>query len=954
MRALLLLSVGLIAGCNCSGSGSAPTVRIVSPTDWTYLDGTGPHAVSGEVSDPDELIQPDRVAWKSDRDGTVGRGAITTISLSPGEHRLTLEATDITGNVGSAQVSVYVRLGSTADGGTFADAGLDDGGVPNDGGMNVDGGLSSDGGMTDPVVTISSPSNASVFDEGQPISLVGSATDLEDGAITGGALVWTSDRAGVLGSGPRVTFSNAALGAHRIVLTATDSSGRTGVASIALSVVRPGTNRPPVVTIASPLNGAQLVLGMTGSLQGSATDVEDGALTGSSLAWSSSRDGALGTGTSVSPALTQGVHVVTLTATDSMGATGTASVTVSVNQANNQPPVATITQPATMPTIFQGTAVSFAGTGVDPEDGALSGMALSWTSSRDGALGTGSPLSVSTLTAGDHTVTLVVRDSGGNTGTATIVVRVLPQNQAPVVAITAPMNGTTIPSGSMVTFTGTATDAEDGALSGASVRWSSSRDGSIGTGLTLTTSSLSVGTHTITFTATDSGGRSSTASTTLVVTMSTVNVPPLARLTGPGSGQAGDTLTFDGSTSTDTDGTIASWRFDFGDGSMPVSSTMTTAAHVFATAGTFTVTLTVTDNRGATGTATLQVVIAPFVRRPLVVLPAVDDVGSACAIATPGSRVFLAWTSSRHPGLFFAERVNGTVQVEVVDALGFNTGGVIEQHVSMHVEANGTPHLVYVREGTVMYATKSGANWLRERVDATSPALSANLNSGLEAITAPSIAVSGTTVAVAYQSGSGFSAAPYRPVIAVRTSPGAWTRNVISGTVATSVSDVYLYGEFSLDSAGRFVFPSFDYTTSPNSQLVGWTSAAGRSSVSFPNSVNGRTSLAVASPTRLYALGGFGVMDVSLASTFASSTMQRSLVETFSTTQHAIAADAAGLPRLVVNHGSTLEVVRSMGSPGFWEWHELGPADSGLIDVSVDGANETRACFVRAGKLMLY
>jgi hypothetical protein len=948
VRALVFLTLVALTGCQCTTpGGQPPTVRIVTPADWSFLDGPGPHPVSGEVTDPDELIPADKVAWKSDRDGVVARGAVSSITLSAGEHRLTLEATDRDGNVGSAQVSVFVRLISgPQDGGTM----LPDGGDPDGGTTLPDGGAAE----TDPVATISSPANGAFFDEGQPIELVGGATDAEDGALSGGALVWTSDRAGVIGSGGRVTFTNAALGAHRLVLTATDRSGRTGIASISLSVVRPGTNRPPVVTISSPMNGAQLLLGAAAMLQGSATDVEDGALTGASLAWTSSRDGALGTGAALSPMLTQGVHTLTLTATDSMGATGSASVTVSVNQPNNQPPTATITQPASMQTVFQGTAVTFAGSGTDPEDGALTGMALSWTSSLDGALGTGSPLSVSTLTAGDHTITLVARDSGGNSGTATVLVRVLPQNQAPTVSITAPTPGLSVAAGTMVTFAGTATDPEDGALSGASVRWSSSRDGALGTGTSLTTGSLSVGAHTITLTATDSGGRSGSASIAVTVTMSAMNVPPLARLTGPGTGQATDVLTFDGSTSTDSDGTVVSYRFDFGDGSMPITSAMATATHAFAAAGTYTVTLTVTDDRGATASATLLVVISPFVRVPVIALPAADDVGTACALATPGSRVFLAWTGARHPALYFGERVNGVLQVEVVDGLGFNTGGLIGQHVSMQVEANGTPHLVYVRESTVIYATKVAGSWVRERVDSATTPYSLNLSSSLREETNPSLALNGSTPSVLYITGDGFGSAAYRPAIATRTGPNAWTRAVVPGAVANT-NNVYPWGELAIDGSGRHLFAVADETlSSGRHQLVAWTPTSRASVALAPQGLSGRQSLSLAGANRLYLLGGDGLLDVSLAASFPSTTMTRSIVETFLTSQHVVATDAAGLPRLLVNHGATLEVVRPAGSPGFWEWTELGPAQAGLVDVSVDGANETRACFVRAGKLMLY
>ena len=64
----------------------------------------------------------------------------------------------------------------------------------------------------------------------------------------------------------------------------------------------------------------------------------------------------------------------------------------------------------------------------------------------------------------------------------------------------------------------------------------------------------------------------------------------------------------DGSGSTtDSDGTIASYAWTFGDGG---TATGATANHTYAAAGTYPVTLTVTDNGGLTGSSTQSLTVA--------------------------------------------------------------------------------------------------------------------------------------------------------------------------------------------------------------------------------------------------------------------------------------------------------------------------------------------------------
>lgn len=96
---------------------------------------------------------------------------------------------------------------------------------------------------------------------------------------------------------------------------------------------------------------------------------------------------------------------------------------------------------------------------------------------------------------------------------------------------------------------------------------------------------------------------------------SVVNQPPVASTAGsfPAVSSAGTisgtaplTISFVGSNSSDPDGIVASYLWDFGDGT---TSILANASKTYQTAGNYTVKLTVTDNSGATATATVLVAV---------------------------------------------------------------------------------------------------------------------------------------------------------------------------------------------------------------------------------------------------------------------------------------------------------------------------------------------------------
>ena len=873
----------------------APVVAITAPEDGATLNSPSAVNLAGTAEDPEDgTIGGADLVWRSDLDGTLGSGQTLTTSLSEGLHQLELQATDSEGATGIDAISVTVTAINEA-----------------------------------PEAFIDSPSDGSYFVEGSSIELVGHADDPEEGALTGASLFWSSSADGALGSGGTATMSSPSIGVHTIVLTALDSQGEEGLASITLEVTPLGQNIPPTATITAPPSGSTYIDNDTISFEGGATDPEDGLLGGTDIAWTSSLDGALGTGSPLATsALGVGSHSITLTATDDDGATGSDTITVTVNPPGNAAPTVTIS--AGSGTYVGGDTVTLVGSGTDPEDGTLSGTDLEWGSSLDGALGTGSPLATSSLSVGNHTITLVGTDSGGASATDQVSVTVLQPNTAPTVTITS--GAGTYDAGDPISLAGGGSDPEDGALAGTALVWSSNVDGVMGTGAALTYSSLSVGTHTVTLTGVDSGGLSDNDSILVTINPVQVNLPPNAVLTGPTSADVGVSLTFDGSSSADNDGTIVDYAFDFGDGTV-INGGSAAASHTWSATGSWTVTLTVTDDDGATGTDTLPVTTTEAPQLP-VIADQTGEFGSRCDLAVDNAdSLHVVYRNTTHSQLWYAWNSGSLWNTLLVDGPGFDLGGQVATTFAIAVDSSGDPHIVYTfsdQSTEVHYATWNGAVWTRETVNTTYERWS---DSHLGIALDPANGERPTVVWTRYTGGD------EEPVVAYRTGASSWVEEVY--TAANSDDD--FTGGLAFDSTGT-LHVAFEY--SPTSVLT-WSASGGFGA----EQSTGITNSSYWTPLTLDGLDQPVVMTDTLTAHKVGSSWILSAYESFEASYYDIGSNAAGDIRMGVRHDGGIE----LGTPTpYWVYDYQGPMDSTPFGVDVDSQALTRACFFRSGNLMVF
>ncbi len=373
---------------------------------------------------------------------------------------------------------------------------------------------------------------------------------------------------------------------------------------------------PPTAIIDSPTEGTHLPASTQITFSGSATDVGDGPLTGGSLIWSSNLDGQLGTGESFDRSLSSGAHMITLTATNSVAVSGTASIGVTVGDITNRLPLVTIESPAPGGIFLTSEDIAFSGSADDLEDGVLAGASLVWTSDLDGEIGTGEAFSA-TLTEGSHRITLTATDSqqGERSPFIDIIVEA-PAGPLPTATIFSPAVGETFLSSDSIVFSGSANEADGSPMSGALLTWTSILDGELGTGASIS-ASLSVGNHVIAFDATNSQGVTVSASVGIIIE-GPPNGLPTASIVSPANGDTFLTtgnIVFSGSANDPEDGPLIAnflvWSSTVG-GQIGTGGSFSAALGV----GQHTITLTATDSQGATGTESISITVAPPPNRP--------------------------------------------------------------------------------------------------------------------------------------------------------------------------------------------------------------------------------------------------------------------------------------------------------------------------------------------------
>jgi hypothetical protein len=507
---------------------NAPLLGVTTPAGTPSSTSGTPLDVAGTASDTDgsgAAAVGVQVIWSNTTTGGSGTallvGGLWTaqVPLTSGTNQLQFTATDAAGN--STALSRTVVYDAAA-----------------------------------PFVDISTPTTDLTFTTGtSPAVLGGMATD-DIGVVavtwsTNGAVAVTSGPADYSGTPNWTASVELAPGANVITITAEDGEMRTGTARI--TIIYDPT--PPTIAVTTPTAEALYLTTVSPiGLAGSASD----NLEVQSVAWSNGSTGeigyALGTGAwSIgSVGLVEGVNVITVTATDTVGNTGSAVLTVIYD---GTPPLVQITTvdgvpPPVYPTPYPTTTrpLPLAGTASDN----LNLVSITWTNSRGGggtfwdlsSPGPASPWSGSVYLfpgALPNIITVTATDEHGHTTSDPIVVDYTPESGPPNIRILAPSaTGSAVSGTQVATVSG---DADDN-VGVVRVRWVNLATRVRGDAVLTPTADplvvdwsadipLTDGANIIVVTAYDDAGNTTAATITITFSGPSDALPPEITVTGP-------------------------------------------------------------------------------------------------------------------------------------------------------------------------------------------------------------------------------------------------------------------------------------------------------------------------------------------------------------------------------------------------------------------------------------
>ena len=504
---------------------------------------------------------------------------------------------------------------------------------------------------------------------GEEIELTARASEDRDGQIVRYFWDFADNN---FGNGETVTHTFDTPGGYEVSVLVTDNDGLESSAGFKVTVT-PLPNEPPVADCGPLLRtttpGADFVLDAGGSRDPDGTIV--------SWLWelgdgSEPRRGE----TAVHRYAELGTYTFTLTVEDDAGASDSAECEVEVGLAPNEAPRAMCSvepQPA-----YVGEEVDFDGRASSDADGTL--VSWTWDPGDGGEVVEGEQASWTYTEVGFYDARLSVVDDRGDSDEAICRVEVgLRPNIAPRAVCDAMPSAAIV--GNEVRFDASSSTDSDGAI--VSFAWDFD-DGEVGQGAILGHTFDAVGSYAVSLVVVDDRGGSDEATCVVSVALPPNVLPEASCSVSPIEANVGQSVTLDGSASSDSDGSVELWRWDFMDGTPDGFGTITT--HTWAAPGDYPVLLTVTDDRGGEDTSECAVKIVDNNAAPVAdcsLTPDTVDVGFPFVLdgsmsSDDGDIVSFRWDPGDGSNAVFGQRVGHiytnpgdfTVELTVTDDRG--------------------------------------------------------------------------------------------------------------------------------------------------------------------------------------------------------------------------------------------------------------------------------------------